>query len=467
MIVSVVVAIATMNGCANARPAIMSLWHQVPPVRWPSKGQVPAQEIPSSQPEAEPAMAANVALKNDNRDESDSSVANATTGPRPKSQLTRYGPRFIRPDPRANDPAGIADSTDVTDPNPGSPIDPPPLSSPLERLNAALTDDALQAEALPQRTRTTRDARSHVDTLIARAKRLFDIGQLDQARQTAQMAQDLGETAQLDYSPDEDRPVDLVRRIEGQMDAVQETAEPHIEKDRPEQFSGTDEQSPPGTITETAPQGNQAGKEAAGPTKIRRDWSKLFRREKKSAATEGDVAATITKGTIASSASRLREDAQPANPPTDHETRHAIVMANRSVTLGTPESVTSTSASFERDVAENLPVSEQESSRPEPHFGIGPDPDAGEMSDSTAAVIDEDPSTPVLESRETATAPPEFDAVDSETPFHEVESPSTERPGIATRDSTAAVRQSDWLLLYLGFGVCSLLAIGCYRRGAT
>ena len=110
----------------------------------------------------------------------------------------------------------------------------------------------------------------------------FDaIGQLDRAHEAAVAAQKLGDAAQLDYAPDEDRPLDLVRRIEGQMDATRLTQEP-----------GTADESSAATRTEEPEETSQLStqlatppaKEAKGTPKTPRNWSTFFRREKKHVA---------------------------------------------------------------------------------------------------------------------------------------------------------------------------------------
>ena len=60
-----------------------------------------------------------------------------------------------------------------------------------------------------------------------------------------------------------------------------------------------------------------------------------------------------------------------------------------------------------------------------------------------------------------------LDVVEAVTRLHDVESTIDEPSQPESMDSNESIRQSDWTSLYIAFGLCSLLAFGCYRRGAT
>ena len=64
------IIVSLPSGCARTRPAITSLWQQVPPVRWPGKETNPDRG--SADNLAEPAVAANVALQQDSTSQSES-----------------------------------------------------------------------------------------------------------------------------------------------------------------------------------------------------------------------------------------------------------------------------------------------------------------------------------------------------------------------------------------------------------
>src|SRR5262249_33433148 len=61
---------------------------------------------------------------------------------------------------------------------------------------------------------------------------------------------------------------------------------------------------------------------------------------------------------------------------------------------------------------------------------------------------------------------PEFDIVEAVVPFREVNSAVDEEPRAEPVEDDDA-RRADWTYLYIIFGICSMLALACYRRGAT
>ena len=328
-----------------------SLWKQVPPVRWP--GKETHLDRGSADNLAEPAVAANVALQQDSTSQSESTSevlarAEATsTGGKSKSPPRRLGLPLISPDRETEGTSSDPNSREPAETTHAHPTETDQFNSPLERLNAALTDDVRHAMTLPRRSVTALEERFRVDSLISRAKELFAIGQLDRAHEAAIAAQELGDAAQLDYAPDEDRPLDLVRRIEGQMDAIRLTQEP-----------GTADESSAATRTEEPEEATQLStqlatppaKEAKGTLKTPRNWSTFFRREKKPAAPAPedpvihgpltqDPVTQVSSETLRKTSRADRIDSTP--PARNHQipAHDAIVMANRSVSLEARESI--------------------------------------------------------------------------------------------------------------------------------
>ena len=350
------IIVSLPSGCARTRPAITSLWQQVPPVRWPGKETHPDRE--STDNLTEPAVAANVALQQDSTSQSESTSEvlargeETSAGGKTKSPPRRLGLPLISSDRESEGTSSDPNSREPAETTHAHPIETEQFNSPLERLNAALTDDVRHAMTLPRRSVTALEERFRVDSLISRAKELFAIGQLDRAHEAAVAAQKLGDAAQLDYAPDEDRPLDLVRRIEGQMDATRLTQEP-----------GTADESSAATRTEEPEETSQLStqlasppaKEAKGTPKTPRNWSTFFRREKKPAAPASEDPVTpgpLTPGPltqdpvtqVSSEAIRntFRADRIDSTPPArTHQipAHDAIVMANRSVSLEARESI--------------------------------------------------------------------------------------------------------------------------------
>ena len=451
-------ALVSESGCATARPAIKSLWQQVPPVRWTSSDSNAATS--TTDRAAEPAVAANVAIQNEAASETNSPGTTVSSDIRPKSHFSRFGSRFNRSEPRTRDGTAILDPNGSEEAIAKTLAETDRSDSPLERLNAALTDDALQVQSLPQRSLTTLEDKIRVDSLLSRAKRMFEIGQLDQARQTAQLAQELGETAQLDYLPDEDRPEDLVRRIDGQLDATRLKEEPDSESAIGETPMPSAEDDAPPIATALGDPRSLPGKEPSGRTRMRRDWSMLFRREKKPAASEANPIVQTSKELSVGPVSDNRRGTGSTNRTPAPVERNAIVMANRSVSLGTLELPTEPSESVESGSSDAAPFGLETLSLAEPEML-----DALDV-EETPLVIIADSLKPTLESDEGVVLP-EFDNVETVTPFHEVESTVEEPQQPVSMDSDETIRQSDWTGLYVVFGLCSLLALGCYRRGAT
>jgi len=359
--ISMLIIVSLGSGCARTRPAITSLWQQVPPVRWPGKETHPDRG--SADNLAEPAVAANVALQQDSTSQSESTSEvlargeETSAGGKSKSPPRRLGLPLISSDRETEGTSSDQNSREPAETTHAHPTETDQFNSPLERLNAALTDDVRHAMTLPRRSVTALEERFRVDSLISRAKELFATGQFDRAHEAAIAAQELGDAAQLDYAPDEDRPLDLVRRIEGQMDATRLTQEP-----------GTADESSAATRTEEPEETSQLStqlatppaKEAKGTPKTPRNWPTFFRREKKSAAPASEDPVTpgprtpgpLTPGPrtqdpvtqVSSEAIRntFRADRIDSTPPArTHQipAHDAIVMANRSVSLEARESI--------------------------------------------------------------------------------------------------------------------------------
>ncbi len=455
-------------GCAATRPSIRSIWQQVPSVRWTNKSTDANEVTVQKEPASEPAVAANVAIKPDPVSES---ISSNDWSKEKKRKLS-----FVRPEERAahaealpQEEGSIAGGNDADKSNSETFAEPPRADSSMERLAAALTDDGPQSSALPQRSLTDLDDRIRVDSLLSRAKQLFEIGQLDQAHQVAQSAQELGETTQMDYSPDEERPIDLVRRIEGQLEATRAGDEPNPAGELTESPAVPAESEAINADANLVMKADQpspaAGKEAAGAARRRRDWSNLFRREKKPTGSESDVATLNRKTLKPISTSGTRQREEPVTRPAESSERDAIVTANRSVSLGTPESMTTSPTSFESDLAEDVSlnrggassdlqeVSEVENQVPRDRRGTS----ATMIADSPRQVVDTD---------EGIIVPPDFEVIESTAPARHVNSVTNDRSRAELTDPDD-VPPTDWTYYYLAFAMCSLLAVGCYRRRAT
>ena len=456
--------VANENGCTSARPSMKSLWQQVPPVRWSTKASQSATA--TKEKVAEPAVAANVAIKSDDAGQAEAAEDFAWAETRPKSPLSRLTTRFIRPEQGSNEGPSTFETVDFAEPK-SKPLDNPAdgTDSPLDRLNAALSDDAQQAQSLPQRSVTMLEERSRVDSLLSRANRLIEIGQLQQAKVAALLAQKVGDAAQLDYSPDEDRPIDLIRRIDGQLEA-----------NRIADQSGSDEQNQTDqNMTETdfpassdvVPASNSPEKELKVLTRKNRNWSAFFRREKKSSATSAEPGNHAPETATLGSPASVRDDFRSVSRSTGTAPHDAVVMANRSVSLGPAEPTNERSTDADPDPFDQRTAAEDSSGTSVPN---STDFESSRLrSDRVVSFAVSSHSTrTTIEPDEGAGELPEFDSVETMIPIHEVETEADDEPTRPKRsDSIEPIRPADGTFFYLTIGVCTVLAVICYRRGAT
>lgn len=268
------------GGCAYARPTMKSLWKRVPPVRWPVRGS--EAQTAETEKVAEPSVAANVAIKKETSADSDPDRRPVEGEIVPRSHFSRVSSRLSRGD---SWPAGEISSW----PEPADSInsrvyeDPGSVQaqSPLERLDAALSDDVQQAQALPQQSLTMMEQRYRAELLMNRAKALLALGQHEQALEVAELAQQLSDTAQLDFLPDEDRPVDVVWRIKGQIEAAANLNQPDSEEADAEGRTRDSNKTKIGKDDSNSPE-----QELKELTRKNRNWTAVFRRVRKTASPE-------------------------------------------------------------------------------------------------------------------------------------------------------------------------------------
>ena len=446
--ISLLISFVCPIGCARTRPAITSLWQQVPPVRWPGR------ETSVEDPKPEPSVAANVALRKEG--ETDFAGVASVEG-KSKSISIPFGMKRSAQEPRNDDLPGNIHFGDASETDsPFSDLD--PTNSPLDRLNAALSDDVRQS--LPQQSVTMLEERVRVDSLISRARELLDLGQYDQARDAALAAMEIGESAQLEYSPDEDRPIDLVRRIEGQQEAIQVAQESATRKAAAAVSLPHDLDADGAAISQV----ESADKDSKEMSRKQRGWSNLFRREKK--PNSPPSANSVTQAANEVTPKRQTPSSNwPATGRTNHaDTHDAVVMANRSVSLGSLDN----SSEFERTLARpsELVRPDRDSANAPIAAPIMPviadnedDRSSQSFSESHNPPPTDDSSTslPDLEAEEIASAP-----------RHDTSSIHDEMPIEALEDDDSS-RQVDGIPLYVAISlvVGSAIAIYWYRRGAT
>lgn len=370
-----------------------------------------------------------------------------------------------------------------------------PAQDQIERLKAALDDDAQRAKESPRQAGGSPDVRVRVESMLDSARRLFDLGQLREAHHTAKSAHDLGDSARLDYPPDEERPIDLVQRID---DRIKETAEqdelttagakvPALEPAAENSNSMTAADS----LTKPTP---AATSDAIGPPddtapRPRRDWSyglNVFRRDRKPATADSQsntLAATSNpepsvptrNASIEAKSSVVQLDLEVDSKTSGNDA--AVVRANRSLTLITGQQVAEVGAerlprndSAPIAYVPTLPRSDLDEFV-EPSLASAPDrgsATARNLSELNSSIwppeaIEPTPRRIVDE----PAPPPDFEEVTPLSPFRDVASPSM--ADMPERDQVAHARPANqnWQMGCCVFGICALVAFFWYRRGAT
>ena len=458
------------------------LWEAVPQVRW--SGRVDQPVVPQK---AEPSVTANVAAT------ADAAKPDPTVNGTPEQPLSSTLAKASTTS-EANHVQTVSDSKDRGDPTTASevavatvsksrvaeneslePTTPQavfadPSLDQIERLKAALNDDAERAKSSPSHASTTPEVRVRVESMVTRARHLFDLGKLREARQAAKSAHDLGDSARLDYSPDEERPIDLVQRIDDQL---REAAQPT--EAAPQQTAGLiDDRGDPkavAAITVGQPDPRTLkGSEIDSGGRPRRDWSlNVFRRDRKTSPL--DPGPTPPGIVVINSASAVQSIVE-ADAISSRESDSAIVQANRSLTL------------VKAQASPNVDRQPRDSSTP---IAYAPFQRAGETSeellDSTtgdAAIakqppeIDPLPATwpaaialpPRIIVDEPTNPPADVEEVKPIVPFRDVagrRSHSIQQPeGI----ENAPAGNWSWLIGVAIFAACAVVAIFWYRRGA-
>ena len=340
------------------------------------------------------------------------------------------------------------------------------LESPLDRLNAALTDDSLQSPLLPEPGLRNLEDRIRIDSLMSRARQYLESGQFDRALQSAQSAMEVSESGQIDDSPEDDRPVDLLRKIEELLEASRFADR----SDSGKKISDVTQSSmeTDSSMREDSEPANPSGrteKETTGLTRMRRDWSTLFRGNRKPASAEAEAGTSTSKGaasrdSVAATGATLRSE----NRERQLSEPDAIVMANRSTSIGELESFAETTAHDGRnsndatvdnsDAFDTEPLSVSASDDFEPREA-GDETNAFQF-DPVKSLSDEDVGTV-----------PELNTEETQRPIQITESSSMDaiQPELDDPDDTN--RYTDWTTLYVAFGVFGVIAFACYRRGAT
>ena len=359
----------------------------------------------------------------------------------------------------------------------------------LERLKAALNEDAHRTTTVNPAVTASSDVRARVDSLLNRARRLFDVGQLTDAKQTAQLAQELGETARLDFAPDEDRPIDLIHQIDDQLqtaeadDVQQESAGNDIAANSSSRaaFKSSSTGAIPPAKTAAA---NEEAEVANGRSWLRGRGINVFRRDAKLPA--NDLTPGISNAAVENTAAptRIAADFTPdieSDVPAETDSHVAVVQANRSMALArigsTPQAMRD-----DLDASDVTHEPDEFGTHADSSFTLPTHDDArnsdrsmedwtertsrGHSIDETFALRDSTASDdgPRLLVDDAGTAPPTLEEVRPMSPFRNVARATKPARPTRAEQHEPRVSATGWAIASVALIVCSLLAITFYRR---
>jgi hypothetical protein len=405
-------------------------------------------------------MAANVALSAETLEESKPSRT-PKDDHRTKSPSARFESLMSEAESRFHETVANSESNGTSVNTGDSIAEKDQIESSRERFNAALSDDVSFADSLPQGSLTALAERFRVDSLLFQAKQLINNGQLEQARLKAQLAQDLSERFQIDYAPDEDRPIDVVRRIQGQLEATRledKSNSGNGMADSPVESSPSDKSD-----LATKSQTTTPAKDPTSLARIRRDWSTLFRQKKKPGTQDITPASPSLEAEMQPPLTNpLRSDRQVRRTTKSNEP-DAIVMANRSVSLGKHESLTS-SISFVAETDENGSNVAGKTPSNGLNTLVANQPNVDDIRDNSIGDF-ADETKSISEADDGSEAATDFDVADMTVPMPKMKSSSIESQTVEVNEFINVDPDFDWTGVYLGLGVCTLLAIGLWHRG--
>jgi hypothetical protein len=194
-------ALISLTGCVRMpRQSMSNLWTHVP--TWHRSSG--SDEI--AQVKEPPKASANVAQASQSADQPGDSLSAASDA--------------VDASPRKSDNAPPAISA-VASSEP--PADANTEAAPRQRIREL--KDALTADAeseLPRQSALpgAHPLRLRVESLLHKAQELLKVGELREARRIAQRAADLSDSIALEFLPTEDRPNDLLREIDDQLDST-------------------------------------------------------------------------------------------------------------------------------------------------------------------------------------------------------------------------------------------------------
>lgn len=437
------------------------LWGAVPQVRWPVSRL--DQNVASGQ--AEPSVTANVAASSVKPlvDEPTPGIDSADTSPAGEKPVDVSRPvmsQVLSASGELNSPGESMEVVDAGGKDPTS-VFGDPAGDQIEQLKAALNDDAERAKVAPRQAGGAHDVRIRVESMLDRARRLIDLGQLTEARVAAKTAHDLGHTARLDYSPEEERPIDVVQRIDDQIKESQTSATSPDERAPDMAVNAEVTRRPPRPDVDSNP-------------RQRKDWGyglNVFRRDRKPPSGTVPAVAAAPANSPAGNVIETLPTQITLGIEESEANDNVVVQANRRLTLvksESPEGVDVEPYRRELELNGTVPTAprlpraddsgaDEEQEQPTPTMDLSEESWPSETSESGRRKVRSESST---------LAAADFDEVEPLQPFRDVA--ATPAPVRIEDEVETPTRVGQ-----LGFAgliacaVCAVVALFWYRRGAT
>jgi hypothetical protein len=297
--------------------------------------------------------------------------------------------------------------------------------------------------------------------MLDRARRLIDLGQLTEARVAAKTAHDLGHTARLDYSPEEERPIDVVQRIDDQIKESQTSATSPDERAPDMAVNAEVTRRPPRPDVDSNP-------------RQRKDWGyglNVFRRDRKPPSGTVPAVAAAPANSPAGNVIETLPTQITLGIEESEANDNVVVQANRRLTLvksESPEGVDVEPYRRELELNGTVPTAprlpraddsgaDEEQEQPTPTMDLSEESWPSETSESGRRKVRSESST---------LAAADFDEVEPLQPFRDVA--ATPAPVRIEDEVETPTRVGQ-----LGFAgliacaVCAVVALFWYRRGAT
>lgn len=216
-------AVGYLPGCARGpRETVSYLWQSVPSAPWSKKATATDAESKG------PTATANTGVSTEPQTETADAAKSADS--QEPSRLSALWPLRSETPKLPDDPFLAAELAETqvdaekpsSEPNAGTTVRNTfvaEFDSQLSRLRTALTNDVRRSDQPSEASQPRDEVRLRVESLMEQARDALSKDELATAMRTARSAQYISQSAQLIFAPNEERPVDLIRKIQDKMEA--------------------------------------------------------------------------------------------------------------------------------------------------------------------------------------------------------------------------------------------------------